>query len=980
VAGSTPSTPSLTARLGELHVDGAQLRWNDQAASKPVQLTALADARLTGLVVGKPAPPATFHAALSVDGTVAEAVIDGDVAANPDAPALRATIAARGVRAGALAPYLPPGVELSTTDGRLKATLEASTTRHPQGGVGAQLVVSNVEWRDGEQSPLLAMDSFRIVAPRIDVPGNVIAIDEVTLAGLRTRAELGADGSTQALGLTLRTPPASAPQPANQQAAAPAVAVAAASPTTAPAQPQETARLVAEARRPLPNLSLKKLDLNLSEVTVKDLRQPDAAPLSFENLRVSNPQPIEIGGADAESKPPVHLQIAGKINPLVNAFAVSTVAAPFAQEPTGTIDITASGIRGSGITELRPDLASALDGSGLTDGQFKAQLQVRAKLDRRGARYFDLSKPFQLDALINGLQFRDGAGSSDAPVLAGVELIQADEVKVDSRNGTVIVKSLEIMKPSARAYRDEKGIHALGLVIPSKAATTQPSTAPSEPALASASESPEVVPPAPTEASKPDKPSGEVRIDRFIISGIDVRVEDRSVEPPVIVPLNNLDVDVRGLTTLALSEPRTIRFDAVVNADKVPLPARPKEEGGGVGGGILGALGSAARLAGAKKPETTTEPTMEERELFSQIAASGQLTLYPAPSGRVKTAVNGVELAAFKGLAKEFNVDLDAGVFDATADVSFDEAGDMRTRAKPMVTDLKIDEPSGGVMSKYLKVPLNVAIPAIRDTSGTITVPLNFKVEKGKLSTGEILGAASGAFLSVVTTAVASAPVKAATGLTEMVGLGGLLGKKDKGGPDPVEIRFAPGSTTIDPDAQARLSALVQLARRDQNMQLTIHHELGGGDVAIAEQRANPPVEDATAMAARLRTRKIELANARAQLAGRVRAQIAWLPPAQGQAAIEELRGLDRQIAQTEQSLDQLYDLMRPGADRQAARRTRAAGIQIGQDRVSAVSSLLQPKDLPGAADRVHAAGAQFNPTEGGDGGRIIVTAVTKGQ
>jgi hypothetical protein len=87
-------------------------------------------------------------------------------------------------------------VELSTTDGRLKATLEASATKHPQGGLGAQLVVSNVEWRDGEQAPLLAMESFRVIAPRIDLPGNVIAIDEVTLAGLRAGAEIGADGST----------------------------------------------------------------------------------------------------------------------------------------------------------------------------------------------------------------------------------------------------------------------------------------------------------------------------------------------------------------------------------------------------------------------------------------------------------------------------------------------------------------------------------------------------------------------------------------------------------------------------------------------------------------------------------------------------------------------------------------------------------------------------------------------------------------
>jgi hypothetical protein len=80
------SSPSITARLGELHVEGAQVQWNDQAASKPVQITALADAQLTGLTVGKPAPPATFHATVSADGTLGEAAIDGSIAPDPDLP------------------------------------------------------------------------------------------------------------------------------------------------------------------------------------------------------------------------------------------------------------------------------------------------------------------------------------------------------------------------------------------------------------------------------------------------------------------------------------------------------------------------------------------------------------------------------------------------------------------------------------------------------------------------------------------------------------------------------------------------------------------------------------------------------------------------------------------------------------------------------------------------------------------------------
>jgi hypothetical protein len=159
---------------------------------------------------------------------------------------------------------------------------------------------------------------------------------------------------------------------------------------------------------------------------------------------------------------------------------------------------------------------------------------------------------------------------------------------------------------------------------------------------------------------------------------------------------------------------------------------------------------------------------------------------------------------------------------------------------------------------------------------------------------------------------------------------------------------------------------------------LTIRHELGGGDVVIAYARANPPAADVAAMAQQLRQRKFALAAERAQLAGQARAQLASLPPPQAQQSLARLRAIDIESAEVERALDQLYDLMRPGADRQATRRTRAAALQMGTERLDAVATMLRPADLPNAKDRVKTVGAQFSPSEADTGGTIVITPIVK--
>jgi hypothetical protein len=788
----------------------------------------------------------------------------------------------------------------------------------------------------------------------------VIAIDELSMDGLETGARLGADGAVHALGVTIR------PVSASQTGGPATLPAATNAPVPVVVQPSEdVAKLVADARRPLPVITLDKLDVNVRRATVRNEAEPSAEPLEVRDLRLHNLSRIEMGGPQADARPPVRLELTGKIAPVVGQIALNATMTPLAAEPAGTITLNVSGIRGSGITELLPKLAEKIDGTGLTDGQFHTQLQLRAKLDKRGPRDIDLSRPFTLDVAVNDIAFTQGDTK-----YVGLESIRADQVRVVPASGSVLAKTLEIVKPQAYAVREADGIHALGLIIktppPATSPTTEPTIAPQPPA-----------PEAPVAQAQPSSTDGEKRIDLLTISGLDVRVEDRSVEPQVIVPLNNLDVEARGLTTLALVEPRPIRFTALVNSGKVPLKVHQK------GAGIIGAVGDLATMIGGKKeeqPPPTTRP-MEDRELFSQVAAAGQLSIYPKPRGYVKTSISGVELSAFEGVAKTVGVELTEGVFDGNVDVRFRDDGAIATKSKFVMTDLTLNEGPNGFISRHIALPgpLDAVIKTVRDADGSITLAPNVDLKEGQLSGAQMAGEAGKAISSIIASAFASAPQKLVGGVSDAIGITSLLGgDKKPDEPQPVVIQFVPGGVDLDPAARKQLDDLLEQARKDENMQLTIRHELGGGDVAVAQQRGNPSRDDSLAMATELRSRKLVLAQERAQLAGQARAQLASIGVDQSAAVLTRLRSLDQQIGGIELSLDQLYDLLKPGAERQAARRTRAAGIEIGRVRAEAVRKLLSPPDLKQASERVKTAGVQFDPADGNLGGRIVVTPVTK--
>ncbi len=350
---------------------------------------------------------------------------------------------------------------------------------------------------------------------------------------------------------------------------------------------------------------------------------------------------------------------------------------------------------------------------------------------------------------------------------------------------------------------------------------------------------------------------------------------------------------------------------------------------------------------------------------------SGTIGLYPAPNGWAKFALDGLDLAAFSGEAKARNITLDSGTVDFSADVRFADGGNLDARTRTVLNDLRVSEPANGPISRYLALPapLDVVIRVLQDADGSITLPLNVPVQGSQVSMGAVRLGIIAALSRVVATALASAPLKAVGGVGSIVGLTG-------GGSAPTQeqivLDFAPGDTAPAPADLARIEEAARRMRDNERAQVVLRHEMGSEDLSIARTRANPSRDECLALAHQLQRRRTELAAIRRRLAGEAQAQLASGVPQQT-VTLEHLRGVDTELARTDDALDRLYDLTRPGAARQADRRTRAAALAIGQARLETVRERLTGGGKR-MADRVHVVRATVNPSAKTAGGRVTIT------
>jgi hypothetical protein len=945
-AASQPSVPPTVIAATAIGITDGSIEWIDQAVQPNVDTTLHNDTRLDDFEMPEGASPAKFHSRTTVDSSLDSLNIDGDILVTPTRQNANLTFAGQGMRAGPLAAYVPPAIHPTFNGASLNFTVNAAVAANPKGGQSFEVSVNNFKLQDSPDAPSLKFDKFHLKAPRLDVPGKVVAFDDFSLTGLETSATKSTDGIT-VVGAELfnnppPAPPAVAPAPApSGPAVSPSPSAAAAASSSQPSN-EDLLRQIANQRGKFPLVTLQNLNLVTQKFTFTDATKPNAKPIVVSELAVRNAHPITLLGRDPESNPPAEIQVTGKIDPIADRFTVDTRATSFARQKNFSAELMVNGIHGSGLLAVDPELAKTIDADQLENGQFHVSALASLKLNTTLPTDFDFSHGGKLDFSVSKLAFRD---KPDGQVLAGVGEIHSDGIILGPNFSLVEAKELEIDNIVGRATREHDGIHALGLIVKAPAtqpAATQPvreeaqadapaTTAPSPVITA------DVSPAAASDSQKAASPT--VKIDRVLISGIDCRVQDNTSDPPAIIPLNGLDVEAQNISTNPLPDDPPTRFNLLVSADKVAMPAKEPSEAA-------------------------------DRELFSQVAGSGVVTLRPQLKGWTKLSVSGFELLGVRGIAKEEKVTVGGGTFDGDVDLRFPGDGTIDTSTRLVLTDLSLSEPPDGIIKRTLKLPapLDMVIGALQDQDGSITIPLNFAIRQGQLNTASVVSASVGALAEIITTAIASAPLKL-TGL--------LLGEKQNNPEPPTVVAFPAGYSSLGPDQIALLAPIVKHLEDNKLLRVTLKSDAGRDDVMLAGQRVNPAPDDALTLANALARRREALLAARQDATSQVRALLASTDSFDANRAIERLRTIDRELAKTETAMDSAYNLLRPGADRQAMRRTRAATLAIARAREDSVADYIENAGKhPIDPSRISRTNPQFVESPQSEDGIVSITVV----
>ncbi len=709
------------------------------------------------------------------------------------------------------------------------------------------------------------------------------------------------------------------------------------------------------AREDLPTIDLGALSLGIARLGFRDRTAPDVVPLAA-SATLALRGPTRLLGPEPEALPPLALDLTAAAPPFVGAARIGLTLAPFQATPGLSAELDVRGVSGPGLLQVLPDLAERFDLTGLVDGRLAGRLTASFDAQRRGPAAFDLSRGLGLSLDLEGLAAR---ASGDGEVLLGVERVHVEAPRLSPAEGQFLVRSVEVSNPRLRARRTAQGLEVLGVVVRPAPAATDPAT---DPAMGAAP----AVDPAQSAAAAA-APAGGTNavfgVESLTIDGLDLLVEDRSVTPAMSVPLTDLDVEVRGFTTRPGS---TTTFRANVAAGRIELPERTG--GDSLVTGLLGA--AAGAVTGGNN-----RFRREERPLFEGLDVSGKLTLGQGPpSGSVTVDLATFELQGVRGLAKAAGVDIADGLVDSRVTLRLLGERGLRLDTRTVFSHLFVSEPPGGPISKYLALPapLDTVLYVLRDENEQQVIPLSVTLPAEGAATGKIVAAVSTTLGTLIGEAIASSPLRIGQGALGALGVMDLLGGNE---PPPLGAPYTAsfGALDIVLDARSRevLHGIAADVRRVPERKVRLVHELGGGDLAAAAAATALTPESVQRLAEALLSNQRSLAAERDALEAGLRGQLSVGRTGAAEAERLELVAVLERLAETEAALDQVLGLLRPGADRDAARRVRATSVVLGQARLDAVRATLIEAGLP--ATRIEVRRPRASTPTGSAGGRVLV-------
>jgi uncharacterized protein DUF748 len=741
-----------------------------------------------------------------------------------------------------------------------------------------------------------------------------------------------------------------------------------------------------------PQVDLAAGPIELSELAIEGLQVAVPRPGAGAEGKV---EPLQVALAfhqrgawsvwskDPDTLPPLAFDLGVSAEGLAREIHLGVSASPFAARPAVEVDLAVRGLTGGGLALVDSSMRGRVDASAFAEGSLTAKLAVELDFKRRNPADFDLRDGFGGTVRLSDVELR---ATPDGEPVAGLKSLEMEIAAIRPRSGDVNLRSLDLRGPSANVRRTAEGIEIGGILLrnapPPSAAAEPPTKPPSEPGKPGEPGEP-AAPPATTVIQPPASRLAELRVDALTVSGVECTFTDETASPPLIVPVKDLELEVRRFTTRALTEARPVQFRLDVAGGPIELAKRDTRSL------IGGALSSAAGAIVGKGHELG----FEKRPACESIEVIGQTTLVQPLNGWARIDVRALELQALRSLAKS-GVEIHDGVVDSSVDARMRGADGISVDSKTTFSWLSLKEPPNGPISSYLRLPapLDTVLFLLRDKDGQQQVPLRFDLAADGLSKAEITRVATETLLRLIRDAIASAPMRIVSGaldavqlsqipgfdklpgLSDIPGLGRLFGKSEpKAEAPPLVLELAPGATRLPDDARRRLQPLFDSLRDDEKLRVTIEHQLGSADQERLQKLARPRQGDLAALGSRLRRRRDELAARHDALSAEARGAFAMGRAPAAATTTQDLRAVDRELAVVEQAIDQVYALHGEIAPRDDDRLVRRACVMYAELRLADLRDLLDAQGIGDLSTRIDVRPVRATPAPELVNSRIVI-------
>lgn len=1005
------TAPPTLIYVKKLSIDKVGVDWKDEVPEESVALNAELDVTVDDFVFGKKANPAGLDIRLRLKDVFEELSLIGSVDPDPADLHLRLDMNLSKLRAGPVKGYLPPDFKIALNEGKLLSHIEADFVPTNSGGFSARALLSKVKFSDGPKEHL-NIDSILLNAKDVDLAADKVLVNEVSVKGVKTELTQSKDGLLKLLGLELGKKKA-IPAKGEKELKDEGLPVKPETPVketadkvladTVKAKPKK--KTGPRKKQVLPYIQVEKFEVSIDEVKINKEEEDKTQVFTLSKLRLLNEDLVEVFGRKPEDCRPIKLRLKASVAPFFRSLDLGMTIVPGALDPELSARLSIEGLDGEKLKPFLPkapadpELAkkqAQIEEIELKDGRVTMSLDVLLRLGRRDATNFAVTKNFGAEVILSKIGLKDGPKGVD---LGGIDKVIIDVSKINPKTSDVVVRQIEVIKPRAliKIDNDKKVLQAFGLRIqlpkPEKKAPVEEDedeedkdTEEDKEGEDEADKAPKViVKKDPNEKTTTKIKTPEFRIDRLLLSSIDIKVLDPTTTPPMVFPFNNIDLVVYDVTTRALEEKRRIRYELNMAIGKAPLLKRPESNkipGFDMVSDFFKGVTEATGL-------TKEDIEVEERKVLEELSIKGNIALFPSPVVFTTIEVSAFDLLSLTGVALESGVSIKDGLLDAKIIINLKEDRSLNADILIKFENVEVNEGDEGPIRKYLKLkfPTTVVTFLLRDEEGVIKIPWELDLPQGNISIANIQKSLILLFARLIGEATGKAVFRALgtvgdlgsltlgniPGLDKIPGadfvpfLGG--GKQE---PEKIYLNYEPAELELNPENYAALKEIAGRLNKNEQLRVVLVHELGTDDRERLVETANPSAEDCIGLIARFGQRRSELMERRSDLKTNILA--AYSAGLNGEAGRlrRELMSLHNELGEIDKRVSDLTELLTPRARRGSERRIQQGAKTLGKMRLEWIYDQLKNLGVKNPKKRVRLGRVRYEEPEI-KGGRILL-------